>query len=333
MRKKFFNRALSAMLSTLCFFGAMLFAFGFPAQAQQAGKVPRIGYLAPRFAVPKEFKQGLRELGYIEEKNIIIEPRFAEGKFDRFPRFAAELVRLKVDVIVTLSSPAARAAKQATTTIPIVMLASGDPVRRGLVSSLGRPGGNITGLTGSAGTSLTPKHLELLKEVVPDLSLVAALWNSRRRNFPRIQKDTKHAAGLLGLKIQSLEVRSPDDLGNAFQVATKAGAQGLITFRHAPIMRGRKRIVALAIKSRLPAIYGDKRFVEAGGLMSYGTNWADLYRRQATYVDRILKGAKPTNLPVEQPKKFELFINLETARQIGVTIPPEVLFRANKVIK
>ncbi len=310
-----------------------LLAGPLPAEAQKAEKMPRIGYLAPRSAVPKEFKQGLRELGYIEGKNIIFEPRFAEGKFDRFPRFAAELVRLKVDVIVTWSSPAARAAKKATTTIPIVMLARGDPVRRGLVASLARPGGNVTGMTSSTGSPLSAKHLELLKEVVPNLSLVAVLWDPRRRNFPRTQKRVEHTAGLLGLKIQSLEVRGPDDLESAFQVATKAGSQGLITFRHAPILRGRKRIVALAIKSRLPAIYGDKIFVKAGGLMSYGPDQADLYRRQATYVDKILKGANPANLPVEQPKKFELLINLKTAKQIGITIPPEFLFRADKVIK
>ena len=317
---------------------AVIFVLGLlagplPTVAQQKGKVLRIGYLAPRSAVPKEFKQGLRELGYIEGKNIIFEPRFAEGKFDRFPRFAAELVRLKVDVIVTWSSPAARAAKKATTTIPIVMLARGDPVRRGLVASLARPGGNVTGMTSSTGSPLFAKHLELLKEVVPNLSLVGALWDSRRRNFPRTQKRVEHEAGLLGLKIQSLEVRGPDDLESAFQVATKAGAQGLITFRHAPILRGRKRIVALAIKSRLPAIYGDKIFVKAGGLMSYGPDQADLYRRQATYVDKILKGADPATLPVEQPKKFDLIINLKSAKRIGLTIPPEVLYRATKVIK
>jgi len=317
---------------------AVIFVLGLlagplPTVAQQKGKVPRIGYLAPRSAVPKEFKQGLRELGYIEGKNIIFEPRFAEGKFDRFPRFAAELVRLKVDVIVTWSSPAARAAKKATTTIPIVMLARGDPVRRGLVASLARPGGNVTGMTSSTGSPLFAKHLELLKEVVPNLSLVGALWDSRRRNFPHTQRRMEQAAGLLGLKIQSLEVRSRDDLESAFQAATKAGAQGLIALRHAPIMRGRKRIVALAIKSRLPAIYGDKIFVKAGGLMSYGPDQADLYRRQATYVDKILKGADPATLPVEQPKKFDLIINLKSAKRIGLTIPPEVLYRATKVIK
>ena len=323
MIKKLFCFALCAMLFALCF----------PAEAQQKGKVPRVGYLAPRSAVPKEFRQRLRELGYVEGKNIIIEPRFAEGKFDRFPRFAAELVRLRVDVIATLSTPAAMAAKKATTTIPIVMQAAGDPVRRGLVASLARPGGNITGLTRSTGRSMHAKRMELLKEIVPELSLVGVLWDPRRRNFPRTQKRIKHSAKLLGLTIQSLEVRSPDDLESAFQAATEGGAQGLITLRHAPILRGRKRIVALAIKSRLPVIYGDKRFVKGGGLMSYGTSFADLYRRQANYVDRILKGANPGDLPIEQPTKFELIINLKTAKQIGLTIPPEVLFRADKVIK
>ena len=313
---------------------AMLFALCLPAQAQQKGKVPRIGFLLPRTAVPEEFRQRLRELGYVEGKNIIIEPRFAEGKFDRFSGFAAELVRLRVDVIATVSTPAAKAAKEATTTIPIVMLASGDPVRRGLVASLARPGGNITGLTRSTGRSMHAKRMELLKEIVPELSLVGVLWDPRRRNFPRTQKRIKHSAKLLGLTIQSLELRSPDDVDSAFQAAAQAGVQGLlITFRHAPILRGRKRIVALAIKSRIPAIYGDKIFVKSGGLMSYGTDSSDLYSRQANYVDRILKGANPGDLPIEQPTKFEMFINLKTAKQIGLTIPPEVLYRADKVIK
>ncbi len=303
------------------------------AEAQQAGKVYRVGYLAPRSTVPEEFRQRLRELGYIEGKNIIIETRFAEGKSDRFPGFAAELVRLGVDLIVTVSTPAARAAKKATTTIPIVMRASGDPVRRGLVASLAKPGGNITGLIASAGTSLSTKRLELLKEIVPGLSRVGVLWDSRRRNFQRTKKRTVHQAGLLGLKILSLEVRSPDDLESAFRVATVGGAQGLITMRHSPIMRGRKRIVALALKSRLPAIYGDKIFVKDGGLMSYSASWADLYRRQATYVDRILKGANPGDLPIEQPTKFDLVINLKTAKQIGVTIPPLLLYQADEVIQ
>jgi len=228
-----------------------LLACPLPTGAQQTGKVYRIGYLTLASAVHKEFKQGLRELGYVEGENIVIEARLAEGKLDRLPQFAEGLVRLKVDVIVTRSSPAALAAKQATTTIPIVMGATGDPVKRGLVASLARPGGNITGLIARAGRGQLGKRLELLKEVVPKLSRVGALWDPLRRNFPHTQKEAKHAAGLLGLKIQSLEVRSPDDLGSAFQAAIEEGVQGLITFRHGPILRGRKRVVALAIKSRL----------------------------------------------------------------------------------
>ena len=312
---------------------AVLFALSSPAQAQETGKIPRIGYLAPRKVIPEEFRQRLRELGYVEGKNIIIEPRFAKGKSDRFPGFAAELVRLRVDVIVTVSTPAARAAKKATTTIPIVMRASADPVRRGLVASLAKPGGNITGLIASVGTSIIPKRMGLLKEIVPGLSLVGVLWDPRRRNFMRTKKRTVHSAGLLGLTVLSLEVRSPDDLESAFQAATDGGAQGLLTRRHPPIMRGRKRIVALALKSRIPAVYGDKIFVKDGGLMSYGTSWADLYRRQASFVDRILKGANPGDLPIEQPTKFEMFINLKTAKKIGVMISPEMLYRADKVIK
>ena len=323
MSKKLFSFALCAIL----------IALSFPAHAQQKGKVPRIGLILPRTAIPEEFRQRLRELGYVEGKNIILEPRFAEGKFKRFPGFAEELVRLRVDVIATVSTPAARAAKKATSTIPIVMLASGDPVRRGLVASLAKPGGNITGLTRSAGTPLSTKSLELLKEIVPGLSRVGVLWDSRRRNFQRTKKRTVHQAGLLGLKILSLEVRSPDDLESAFRVATVGGAQGLITLRHAPIMRGRKRIVEMAIKSRIPAIYSDKIFVKSGGLMSYGPDYADFYRRQANYVDKVLKGANPASLPIEQPRKFEMFINLKTAKQIGFTFAPEMLFRADKVIK
>jgi len=304
------------------------------AEAQQKGKVPRIGLILPRTAIPEEFRQRLRELGYVEGKNIVLEPRFAEGKFKRFPGFAAELVRLRVDVIATVSTPAAWAAKNATATIPIVMLASGDPVRRGLVASLAKPGGNITGLTRSAGRSLTPKWMELLKEIVPNLSRVGVFWDSRRRDFQRTKKRKIREAGLLGLKVQSLELRGTDDIDGAFQAAVEGGAQGLlITARHAPILRGRKRIIELAIKSRIPAIYSDKIFVKSGGLMSYGTDCSDFCRRQANYVDKVLKGANPASLPIEQPRKFEMFINLKTAKQIGITIPPEMLYRADKVIQ
>ena len=313
--------------------GALLLAYCIPVEAQQAGKIYRIGFLSSGPAIPRVFKQGLRDLGYVEGENTVIEGRFTEGKHERFPKFAAELVRLKVDVIVTRSSPAAMAAKRATTTIPIVMQASGDPLRRGLVASLARPGGNITGLISRAGRGQTGKRLELLKEAVPKLSRVAVLWDPRRRNFPHLQKLVKRTAELLGLKIQSLEVRNPDDLGSVFQAAIEEGAQGLMPFRHESILRGRKRFIALAIKSRLPAIYADKRFVTEGGLMFYGTDRDYLNRRHAIYVDKILKGANPATLPMEQATKFELVINLKAAKQIGLTIPPTVLYQATKVIK
>jgi putative ABC transport system substrate-binding protein len=308
--------------------------YGQIARARESEKVLRIGYLAPRRVVPEEFRTGLRDLGYIEGRNIVIEPRFAEGKFDRFPRFARELVELKVDAIATLSTPAALAVKQATKTIPVVMLTAGDPLARGIVRNLARPGGNVTGLTGSVGPGeLTGKRLELLKEIVPELSLVAILWDAGRKDFQSTQERTAHAAGLLGVEIESLEIRSPEDIKSAFHTATGAGAQGLLTFRHAPVLRGRDRIVALANKNRLPAVYADGTFVTSGGLMSYGASWADLYRRQAIYVDKVLKGINPATLPVEQPRKFELFVNLKTAKQVGITIPTSIMYQADKVIR
>lgn len=312
---------------------ALLLTFSV-AEAQQLKKVPWIGYLAPRSSVPVEFIQGLRESGYVEGDNIIIEPRFAHGKFDRFPHLAAELVRLNVDVLVTLSTPAALAGKKATSRIPIVMLAGGHPVDVGLVASLARPGGNVTGLTASTGEGeLEGKRLELFKDTIPKLLRVATLGDPQRNDFPNVQKRMKHMAELLGVTVQSLEVRSSDDLPNAFQLAAEKGAQGIYAYRHAPILTGLKQIATLAIKHRIAAMFSDRQFVELGGLVSYGTSFGDLYRRQATYVDRILKGAKPAELPVEQPTKFELVINLKTAKQIGLTIPPNVLARADRVIR
>jgi putative ABC transport system substrate-binding protein len=275
------------------------------------------------------FREGLRELGYVEGKNIIIEYRYGEGRMERLPGLAADLVRLKVDIIVTGGRPSTRAAKQATSTIPIVMAAAGNPVGNRFVASLARPGGNITGLTTMRG-DLTGKRLELLKETASKISRVAVLWGPpAASNF----KIAEGAARLLGLELQSLEVRGPEDLEGAFRAATKERAQALVALRNPAIFNERKRIAELAIKNRLPAIYDDREFVEAGGLMSYGTNQADLYRRAATYVDRILRGAKPADLPVEQPTKFELIVNLKTAKQIGLTIPQSVLYRADKVIK
>jgi len=306
--------------------------------AQQAKKTPRIGYLSigsgggQRGEAREAFRQGLRELGYIVGQNIVIEWRFAHRKRDRLPALAAELVRLKVDVIVALSPPTARAAKDATTTIPIVMRSSSDPVRSGFVASLARPGGNITGLWSMYG-ELTGKRLELLKEVVPGLSRVAVLWKpGRRRGGVRLKK-VEVAARALGVQIQSLEARDPGEFQGAFEAATRERAGALITLRNPVIVRHRKRIASLALESRLPAIYDDRAFVEVGGLMSYGTNLAALHRRAATFVHKILKCAKPADLPIEQAREFELVINLKTAKQIGLTIPPEVLFRADKVIR
>jgi len=314
--------------------GIVLLVHGLPAEAQQAGKMPRIGYLVVGSEVgqvPEAFLQGLRDLGYVEGKNIIIEYRGdPQRREDRLPELAADLVRLKVDVIVALSPPAAHAAMNATNTIPIVIRSTGDPVQAGFVTSLARPGGNITGVT-SISSELYGKRLELLKEVTPRLSRVAVLHNPDRSasDFKRMQS----AARSLDLQLQSLEVRASNDFENAFKAAVKARAQALITIRTPLINNQRKVIAQLAIKSRLPAIYDERQYVEADGLMSYGTNLADLQRHAAVFVDKILKGRKPADLPVEQPTKFELVINLKTAKQIGLTIPPNVLARADKVIK
>ena len=310
-----------------------LLAASVPAEAQKPGKIPRVGYLAPRSTVPEEFRQRLRELGYVEGKDIVIEHRSAGREFERFPELAAELVRLRVDVIATSSTAAALAAKEATITIPIVMGLSVDPVSNGLVTNLARPEGNITGVTTSYGRGQFRKRLELLKEVVPKLTIVGFLWTPSRRNVQRWMKRFNRVERLMVLKIQSLEVRSTDDFESAFQAANEQGVQGLIALRQRVILRGRKRIVALAIRSRLPAIQDSKRFARSGGLMSYGASRADLRRRQANYVDRILKGAKPGDLPIEQPKKLDLVINLKTAKQIGVTIPPSLLYQADEVIQ
>ncbi len=310
------------------------------AEAQQAKKVPRIGYLSSQSPSADSsrldgFRQALRDLGYVEEKNIVIDYRFAEGKFDRFPDLVAELVRLKVDVIVTTGSPPTRAAQQATGTIPIVMTVVGDPIEAGFVASLAKPGGNITGLTQMA-RQLSGKRLELLKEAIPKISRVAVFADATltAQGISEALQETQMAAKALGIKLQSLEVRGPNpDFDGAFRTATSQRA-GALNFLPGPVLeRHRKRVVDLAAKSRLPAMYYNSEFVEAGGLMSYGVDLVDLFRRAATYVDKILKGAKPADLPVEQPTKFELVINLKAAKQIGLTIPPNVLARADKVIK
>ena len=305
------------------------------ADAQQPGKVARIGLLSVGFEpspVSEAFVGGLRELGYIEGRNIAIEYRHGQGRFDRLPELAAEMVRLKVDVIFARGLSAAKAAKDATRTIPIVMVGS-DPVAGGLVASLARPGGNVTGLD-LTWQELSEKYLELLKEVVPGFSHVAVIWDPDAAGSSLRFTEIKGAAQTLRVRLQSLEVRGSDpDFESALKTATKGRAQGVIVVSNPVYRTHRTRLVNLTGKSRLPAVYDDREFVDAGGLMSYGANYADLYRRAATYVDKILKGAKPADLPVERPTKFELVINLKAAKQIGLTIPQSVLYRADKVIK
>jgi ABC-type uncharacterized transport system substrate-binding protein len=281
----------------------------------------------------KAFQQGLRELGWVDGQGITIEYRFAEGKLDQLYALAAELVALKVDVIVSAGgTPPAIAAKKATARIPIVFISTSDPVASGLVASLARPGGNVTGFSNYY-AELSGKGLELLKEIVPKISRVASLWNPANPATKISLKETEVAARALRIQLQSVEVRGPQDFEAAFSQMTSARAEALI-IQADPIFRGeRARLAELAAKNRLPTMLPQSVYVEAGGLMSYGTNNSDLYRRAATYVDKILKGTTPADLPVEQPMKFELVINLKTAKQIGVTIPQSVLYRADKVIK
>jgi putative ABC transport system substrate-binding protein len=315
----------------------MLLAVGVTAQAQQPKKVPRIGYLALSSFTTNPyradaFRQGLRQLGYAEGKDIIIEYRHADEKLDRLNELAAELVRLKVPVIVTLGPAPTRAAKGATSTIPIVMTQDPDPVGNGFIASLARPGGNITGLSTQA-PEISAKQLELLKEIVPKLSNVGVFGTSTIPGQALSLREIGLAAGALNIQLQYLDVLGPKDIDAVFGVATKGRADALIVFGGAVLSSQRTRIFEFALKNRLPAVYATPGNVDAGGLMSYGVNLADLTRRAATYVDKILKGAKPADLPVEQPKKFELVINLKTAKQIGLTIPPNVLARADRVIK
>jgi len=309
------------------------------AEAQQAGKVPRIGFLSPSSpSDPRNqrrleaFRQGLRELGYVEGRNIALEVRWAEGKFERLPDLAAELVRLKVDVIVVSAVPAIQAAKEATRTIPIVMAVVVDPVATGLFASLARPGGNITGQSMMA-PELVGKQLELLKEMVPKVSRVALLWNpDNAGNTPQLRA-AEAAARTLGVRLQPLEARGPSQIDSAFAAMTREQAGGLIVLVDALLVLHRTRIADLAVKARLPAVFGLRDHAEAGGLMAYDANQLNLYRRAATYVDKILKGAKPADLPVEQPTKFELIINMKTAKALGLAIPPSLLQRADEIIQ
>jgi len=309
------------------------------AEAQQAAKVPRIGYLSINLAgsphMTEGFRQGLRDLGYVEGRNVFIEFRDAEGKLERLPALAAELVALKVDVVVVGGTVAAVAAKQATKTVPIVFVSAVDPVTDGLVASLARPEGNATGLATLA-PELVGKRLEQLKQIAPGVSQVAVLWQPGalgERTEKDLRKEAEGAAQVLGIRLQFVEVRGPGDFDRAFSDMTRARASALTVLGSSMLINERGHVVALAAKNRLPAVYGLREYVDAGGLMSYGPNNVDLFRRAATYVDKILKGAKPGDLSVEQPTKFELVINLKAATALGITIPQSVLGRADEVIQ
>jgi putative tryptophan/tyrosine transport system substrate-binding protein len=325
-------KAMLAVILTLALLAAPL-AIG----AQGPGKVPRIGYVFARVSSADQrlwdaARQGLRELGYVEGQNITLEVRWAEGRTDRLPELVAELVRSKVDVLVVATTPAALAAKNATRTIPVVFVAVGEAVESGLVANLARPGGNLTGLT-LLNAEISGKRLELLKESLPRISRVAVLTNPGNPIHTVFWRQTLTAAKTLGLKLQPIQVRASEDFEEAFQAATSGRADALLAFDDSLTVGYRTRLVALAAKHRLPTMYGLREFPDAGGLVSYGPNFPDQYRRTGTYVDRILKGARPADLPVEQPTKFELVINLKTAKALALTIPPSVLARADEIIQ
>jgi putative ABC transport system substrate-binding protein len=320
--------------------GALLLALSFPVEAQHVAKVYRIGFLAlgapPPEPVPAtfpfwEFRQALRELKYLESQNLILESRWAAGKREQLPALAAELVRLNVDIIVASGFSAVRAAKNATRTIPIVMAGAPDPVAFELIANLARPGGNVTGLADSPGRDLEGKRLELLKETVPRMSRVAVILDSASRLDIRPTKDAAHALGLV--LILSPETATPTEFQNSFSLISRERAQAVYAPETPINVRYRDLIAELAVKHRLPTMYGSREFVEGGGLMSYGPKFSELFRRAAFYVDKILQGTKPADLPVEQPSKFELVMNLKTAKRIGLAIPPNVLARADGVIK
>jgi len=314
-------------------------AASFRAYAQQPGKIWRVGFLALRHVDFVEtdyyygpFRQGMRELGYVEGRNLVIEWRSAEGKVERLPALAAELVQLKVDLIVTTGTPVASAAQKATATIPIVIANANDPVGTGLVKSLSHPGANITGLSNLA-SDISLKNLEILLSLVPRLSLVAVLVNPDYSTHAAILKSTQTAAGKLNLKVLPVEARTAQEIGRAFSAIARERAGAVIVVTNAVFVQHGRQIAGLAAKHRLPSIAGSREYVQAGGLVSYGTNLSDNYRRAATYVDKILKGAKPGDLPVEQPTTFELFVNRKTAKALGIAIPQELLLRADKVIE
>jgi putative ABC transport system substrate-binding protein len=319
---------------TVLALSAMLFALSFFAEAQQPAKAFRIGYLSgSNFDAREEaFRQGLRDLGYIEGQNIVIEWRFAKGEEDRLAALAGELAHLKVDVIVTDGTRVTRAAKNAAQSIPIVMASDGDPVGTGHVVSLARPGGNITGLT-NIHPGLSGKRLEVLKETLPGMSRVGVIWNSQNPQSLAGFKETQSAAGALGVQVESQEVRDRADFERVFQAFVKSRARAVTVLSDSVMFSHRRPLVELAAKHKLPTMHTQSGWVETGGLMSYGTHFPNSWRRAATYVDKILKGAKPADLPVEQPTKFEFVVNLKTAKQIGLKIPPNVLARADRVIR
>jgi putative ABC transport system substrate-binding protein len=342
MRKRFFGLTRSSLPFARGLLGhALLWALSVPALAQQPKKLPRIGVLVSASAAATApfidaLQQGLRELGYVEGKNIAIERRFAELNFDKLPHLATELVGLKVDVIIAAgSNVAVRAAQQATSTIPIILITASDPVEMGHVASLARPGGNITGFTCIA-SELMGKHLELVAEALPKVKHVAVFTAARqvdRWKATEEYKETEAAARVLGVKLQILTARDPDTIDNGFTAITKERAEALVVGTSPRFVQNRARIVMQAATHRLPAIYPHIEYVNAGGLMSYGANRADLFRRSAIYIDKILKGTKPADLPVERPTKFELVINLQAAKQMGLTIPQWMLMRADKIIR
>jgi len=327
MHKIYLCIALNALLLALCV----------PVEAQQTKKVPTIGLLSAltpavvSFWV-QAFQRGLRDLGYVEGKNVIIEYRYADGNVDRLSQLAAELVRLKVDVIVTGGALTTRRVKEATSTIPIVMAQDANPVGSGLVTSLARPGGNITGLSFMS-PEITGKRLEILKETVPGLSRVAVLTAERNTTDSETAQELDDAAKALDVKLQILQGRNPNEIDRALSKMSKERVGAFVVITSPVLSENRERILNFAVKNRLPATYPNESWVESGGLMTYGTNLADLWRRATIYVDKILKGTKPADLPVEQPLKFDFLINLKTAKQIGLTIPPEVLARANRIIR
>jgi putative tryptophan/tyrosine transport system substrate-binding protein len=331
MAKRLYTIVL-AVISVTGFIGVI-----FPAEAQQVKKIPRIGFLGNSTAALEAnlvgpFRDGLRELGYIEGRNILIEYRWAEGKYERFSTLIGELIAQKVDIIVTAGTPATQAYQKAKTSIPLVMVAVGDPVGTGIIASLNRPGGNITGLT-SISPELEGKRIELLREVIPKLSHIAVMWNPRNAYHAIENKEVESVAAALRLKVLYLGVEAQDQLDGAFTQLLKERPEALLVLADRVFLHNRARIMDFSVRNRLPGVYAYVELVEAGGLISYGPSYPDMHRRAATYVDKILKGAKPAELPVERPAKFELVVNLKAAKQIGVTISPAVLYRADRVIK